>query len=79
MKNSLVRVRPDGSFAIKQAMTKIHSEGTDVAALQRQLKKGMELFFDVYIYSEKTKCLECVKSVLITEKDDSDIVYFGDE
>lgn len=78
LKNSLVSVRPDGSFVIKQAMTRIYREGTSVAALQRQLNKGVEMFFEIYIYSEGTKRLDCVKSVLITEKADFDIGYEWD-
>ena len=78
LKNSLVSVQPDGSFVIKQAMTRIYREGTSVAALQRQLNKGVEMFFEIYIYSEGTKRLDCVKSVLITEKADFDIGYEWD-
>ena len=78
--NALVRVQPDGSFAIDRAMVdKKKGDGVSIDALPRQWKKARELFFEVYLYSEESKCLKCVKSVLITEKADYDIGYdWGD-
>ena len=75
VKTSLVRVQPDGAFVIDKAMARKDRGGWAIDTLPRQWKKASELFFEIYLYSEESKCLECVKSVLITEKDDYNIGY----
>lgn len=76
LNNSLVRVQPDGAFVIDKAMAKKEmGDGALVETLRHQLKGNKELFFEIYIYSEESRRLECAKSVLITEKADFDIGY----